>query len=119
MTPITIPSGCYLLVDIPKLATIIEITDNRDRVVFWYDGWFSELELPEGQWEIIGKGYGLDASKWKEIVEARKLVAGLYERYTDYTDSSNWFKNATQSGLSWLSSHSKVAERTLIIKQVK
>lgn len=123
MEQVKLTTGEYLLVEVPEGCHEIEINYGKDKVVFWEDGFSSELGLPPGQWEIIGRASELSEEQWSGIVEP---IGGwssvLYYDYSasgrDYRDIiESGLKSPTESGLSLIKSHSMNPETTLVIRK--
>lgn len=126
----TINGRELMFVEVPEsMPGLPEIFDGKLLVDYWTDGnelgyEFQRKDLPEGEWEIIGKASELTEDQWKEIVERHKF-SFMDERrnrqisFKDYRDAEEFevdcFDTATKSGLSLISSLGKQPETTLII----
>lgn len=72
MIQIQLPSGCYLLVEVPEKSSGFEIEPRWGMLLFYTSTPsfqnMSDRELPEGQWSIIGKVDELKGEGWVYIV---------------------------------------------------
>lgn len=130
MKKVSLPSGEYLLVEVPEDAQKIMLTNIQvDTDIICPDGFGGMKYLgstPPGNWQIIGKAYSLNRKEWNDIVQYFPLINddGHFcgNMYRDYTDVQQIVPDdfsldtPTESGLSLLASHSMKPETTLIIK---
>lgn len=127
-TPITLPSGSYLLIEVPEDAKEIVVFDNiTERFLSWYDGDDPPhpdhgKALPSGNWELIGKGDQLS----DEIIEG---IIGEWKKcyyteddwirgYPSYDKEYECYETAKESLVSLLTHHGYKPETTVILKQV-
>lgn len=127
MTPISLSSGEYLLVEVPEDGKHFWVSLFRDYspALLYSNGTDPQpfIQLPyDGQegkyWTIIGKGRGnsITEEEWKGIVEGKTI--GEDTRWRDFTDFFHTCKTATSSGLSLIKSHGfEHPEKVLILKK--
>jgi len=123
MKEITLPSGKYLMMEVPEDAKDFII----DAELFYKASFLGSLPnightkpLPPGNWQIIGKADEMGEDKWFNIVEHHLYpfdnnIAG-FENYNDEGYLS--LITATQSGHSLLSSHGMKPETTLMLRLI-
>ena len=127
MTPITLPSGKYLIVDVPEGATdfVLEIDteesffmleyyiQNLDEDSGFYGEWGTEeIELAPGSYTLIGVDpLNLTEDEWKVVV--RQYHNG-YENY--YSQMVSLHLTATESGSSLLTAHGHKQGSAVILK---
>lgn len=117
MREIQLPSGKYLLVEVPERTTAKQFFIHYDRV--WVDStypkdYFSK-RMPTGQWAIVGKASELTEQQWKGIVD-RGFYEGNFCGYPSYELKQFFYSYAAESGQSLIKSHSMKSETTLILK---
>ncbi len=123
MTPLTLPSGKYLLVTVPEDALDIEvIPDKVDaswpdylKFVSLKEDMCAHWRLPPGRWQLIGKGGELSEEQWKGIVET-EYIEDIGHFPIDYETEESDCSSYTESGLSLLRSHG-MNENTIILKE--
>jgi hypothetical protein len=119
MKQIKLPTGEYLLVEVPEDAKQFQVLNEYN--VLWYQMPIirgkSSKELPSGQWEIIGRASELTEDHWDEIVENKwdDYADGMWWKIYD-SDQDEWGMCPTESGLSLIKSHSMNPSTTLILK---
>lgn len=125
MTPVTLPSGLYLFIELPEGKTAKFAEDGK---LYSYRGegvvTANEIPLPSGSYTLIGKSNEISEEGWKGIVESifiEEYVA--YDAYDCHTDYKNYcggvgFYSALKSGLSLLTHHNLNETTTVILKQL-
>lgn len=128
MKQITLPSGEYLLVEVPRWATFNLLQSNHGSLLQVWDRDYQDLkmnesQLPSGNWQIIGKADSLSEDDWKGIVETKHGgFAGHLKGFKDYSPKYIYvdkdpISTAKESGHSLIESHQMKPETTLILKQ--
>lgn len=74
-------------------------------------GWIDCLDLPAGQWELIGLAKDLTEDQWKGIIE--RWDSG---KYNDYMRHLACVDTATESGHSLLAKYKLNKETSVILK---
>lgn len=107
MTPVTLDSGEYLMVDTPDGAHDFQIEGKyKDKLCFHIEEpnpihpWPTVIILPVGEFEIVGIGNELTDEQWSGIVDCKLLVM-----FPDYTKKDFYFDYPTASGLSLIQHH--------------
>lgn len=118
---IQLPSGGYLLVEVPQTSTpiyqysLIAIKEAGLSWLHYLDEYENDVarceELHGNSCQIIGKGNELTENQWEEIIE--RWDSG---RYNDYSRHLARVDTATESGHSLIKSHSMKPEQVLILK---
>ena len=117
--------GNFMLIDVPKDAKSFLIKGywlfyehNFDRLGLGED---EMIDLPPGQWQIVGIASSLTEEQWKGIVEKDTDFPNLPGLYKYYESGSlkdiqvSATAQAKTSGLSLLAAHGKKPSTTLVI----
>lgn len=126
MQKLTLPSGEYLLVEVPEDAKYIRLSLTTNSLFFYRESYPNNIgaHLPSGNWQLIGKASELGKEEWKGILKPiENWSKELYHNYTasgrdfrDVIDSA--FEATIDSGLSLIRSHSMNPETTIILKAI-
>ena len=120
MKSISLSTGEWLLVVVPKDA-ICEIVNFENLKVWvrWYTPSFSDngnIDLPPGQWSIVGKPLELSEEICKTIVRVTIIQGSTFG--TDYQNKKAFKRSAKESLLSLVESEGFEPETTLILKKI-
>lgn len=131
-TLITLPSGSYLLVEIPThINKIVWEKGNEGKVLWMFsiknDLWHDRRVRinPPGNYQIVGKGNEITDQQWEYIVDyVRGGFFGHIYGWKDYNESGFSMdepplKTALMSGLSLIKSNGFNPSATLILKSLK
>jgi hypothetical protein len=89
---------------------------NTNKESLYYGEWEGDwIELPPGNWQLIGKGDALTEEQWKGIVET-EYIEDIGHFPIDYETEESDCSSYTESGLSLLRSHG-MNENTIILKE--
>lgn len=126
MKEIEIPSGKYLLVQVPEHSNGFQIEPRWGMLVF-YKGEpsfenMSDRELPGDNWQIVGKANELSLSDKTSIVEHENDKSGhlrswWYKNY-EGVDEDRWLKSPAESFKTLLTANNMESETTLILRQI-
>lgn len=119
----TLHTGRYAILKVPEGATNIRLSKPSGMYLDYDLGKeIGSVEMPPGNFQIVGIGRELTEVQWKEIVDRQNGSVG---KYKDYSITGSLAKYgtyllgaATESGFSWLRSHG-ADETFLILKEVK
>ena len=101
----------FLLIEVPESAFVYKIYENR--ILLLND----IVDLPPGNYTIIGKGDELRNIDWESIVDFRMTEPdGRFILWKNYGNTETWFGIAKDSGYSLLKSKNLSPETTLIIQ---
>lgn len=107
----------YCLVKVRENATNIKLSRPTGMYLGYdYGKNIGSVEMPAGNWSIIGLGKDLTNDQWMEIIE--KEVYPLVVGYKDYNDEDGLLSFPFESGLSWLKALG-ADENYLILKEIK
>ena len=118
MTPITIGTNTLLFVDVPEDYHSFRIEHNQ----VWYYGSIGEVknqDLPEGSWQIIGKGSEITEDLAGELVEYwTEDAEGQITHWSEFKNyiGKEWFSMAIDSLHSLIQSQGKEPEKVLVLK---
>jgi hypothetical protein len=99
---------------------LIELNYSNDKIVFWEDGGSVEMDLPPGQYELIGKGDQINEEVAEKIVEL-DYFDGVGPMYANYGLKHVWtfgktFHTGKASLASWIRSIGYSVDRCVILK---
>lgn len=134
MTPAKLPSGEYLLIDVPEDKSIAgyliqHIPEARLSWLYFLDK--DEKQIGNqidllGHWELIGKGDGVTEEIAAGIVDSGMHFEAIDPRdwrlsrdyYMNYEIGECEFDTALESFNGWIRSYGKEPKQTVIIKKV-
>ena len=117
MKQLTLSTGEWLLVEVPEDS--LSVDWNITGKWIYLSPLSFRIELPTGEWQLIGKGDSLNEQQWGEIVER---WAGTY--FKDY-ESDPFAKTGTaymipsSSGMSLLKHNGMEPSQVVILKRLK
>jgi len=111
MKTIKTTKGTFILVEVPKGSSEFHIKkrDNGIIALSYFIETRGFIDLPAGNYELIGNPFEFSEEQWMEIVHYFKY-SGLYQ---NYNDGNFAFKTATESGQSWLRANKIYRENPL------
>lgn len=119
MTPLKLPSGEYLLVEVPEDAKSFVITVVNRK---WYylsadmGDTFKDLgRIPKGKWEEVGKGSEISEKEWEVILPGQNIQKTPF--YTNFLNKKGYFNSATESGHSLIASHNYTPGQVVLLKK--
>lgn len=102
-----------LVVDLPEGAEAWK-NDSYHTNTLWYKSESmrspKHINLPDGEWQLLGKTFELSRLQCAEIV---KYVGLPWNAYKDYTTDSNWFNNPVDSFASLLTANGVFKENPI------
>jgi len=136
-TPISLPSGEYLLIAVPSLANELEIFSDilgNSKIMFTNPSGHRTIELiGSGNYELVGKGLASEITEdeWKGVVEKKTWYTsalsgdGAYHRagrktgYRNYPDKVCTLATATESGHSLIKSLHHIPDECVLVKIIQ
>jgi hypothetical protein len=120
-TEIILVSGKYLLLPVPEESFNhnVDSCDGKQCLIYDVGGFLDMIlkgiDIPPGNWQLIGKGDALTEEQWKGIVET-EYIEDIGHFPIDYETEESDCSSYTESGLSLLRSHG-MNENTIILKE--
>lgn len=134
MIQANLPSGQYLLIDVDEgIRDIRMFKGNHESYLLYRPKEFNapgqKIQLPEGQWELIGKADAVSEEVAAGIVEGEEYIETVDHnaggggrikifRYKDYGNEDYDCEDALSSFASWLGSLGLEAGKVCIVKKV-
>ena len=116
MKELTIAGKEYGIVSVPEGATDITIDELiTPYLQYWQGDEDTAVDLPPGQWKLIGRLKDIDEKGWRGIVELCEHFDGFYG-YRNYLITGTYEKHALESGHSLMKANGFEMEDVLLEK---